>query len=478
MPTIRERFKKSWNIFFGRDPTNEDKFEYVPAKFDVGYGTSYRPDRLRYNRGNAKSIVPTIYNRIAMDVAAIELRHVKVDENDRYQSDIDSHLNACLTYSANTDQTGRAFIQDVVHSMFDEGVVAIVPTDCDTDITRTKIYEAGIYALRVGKFLQWFPQHVKVSLYNETTGRHQEVMVPKSICAIVENPLYTIMNEPNSTMQRLIRTINNMDILNDQNSSGKLDMIIQLPYVIKSELKRQEAEKRRKDIEDQLTNSKYGIAYADGTERIVQLNRSLENNLWQQVTDLTTQLYNQLGLTQTIFDGTANEETMLNYYNRTVEPICAALADEMERKFLSLTAYTQRQRIKFFRSPFKLVPAAQLADIADKFTRNEIMSSNEFRAEIGYKPVDSERANELINKNMPLPDVAPTDGMPVDEGMGETGELSEDPVADAVAAVGNTPDPLTEGAGEADAVDPNFDPMDLEASTTELEKKLKSMWRR
>lgn len=397
MPTIRERFKKSWNIFFGRDPTKEDSGN---TKVDYGFATGYRPDRTRRRYGNAKSIVPSVYNRIAMDVAAIQMRHVRVDENERYKEDIDSYLNSCLTYSANIDQTGRAFMQDAVHSMFDEGVIAIVPTDCDVNQDRTQISEAKIYSLRVGKIIGWFPTAVKVSLYNERTGRHQEVIVEKSMCAIIENPLYEIMNEPNSTLQRLVRTINRMDILDDQNTSGKLDLIIQLPYVIKSELRKKEAEKRRQEIEDQLTNSKYGVAYADGTERIVQLNRSVENNLWQQVTDLTTQLYNQLGLTQSIFDGTADEQTMINYYNRTIEPICSAIADEMMRKFLSQTAYSQKQRIKYFRNPFKLVPVSQLADIADKFTRNEILSSNELRAEIGYKPVDDPRADELRNKNI------------------------------------------------------------------------------
>lgn len=397
MPTIRERFKKSWNAFTGRDPTKE--YYYVPPDIATGPGTSYRPDR-RMKLYNVKTIVPTIYNRLAVDVANINFKHVRVDENENYKEDIDSYLNDCLFMEANIDQTGRSLLQDIAFSMFDDGVVAVVPVEADTNATNTKVNEAKIYQLRTANITQWFPAAVQVSLYNEKTGRHEDVILPKSLIAIVENPFYAIMNEPNSTLQRLVRTINKLDAFNEQNASGKLDLIIQLPYVIKSELRRKEAEKRRGEIEDQLANSKYGVAYTDGTERIVQLNRSLENNLWQQVKDLTTELYNQLGLTQSIFDGSADEQTMINYYNRTIEPICSAISEEFQRKFLTQTARSQKQRIHFIRDPFKLVPVNQLADIADKFTRNEILSSNEVRSKVGFKPVSDPRADELRNKNI------------------------------------------------------------------------------
>lgn len=392
MPTVLDRFKKSWNAFMGRDPTISNR--------EYGYGSSIRPDRMRFTYNNAQTIIASVYNRIAVDVSAIDIKHVKLDENKTYESDVNSFLNDCLVYEANIDQTGRAFIQDVVQSMFDEGCVAIVPTFADLNATHTKVNEAKIYSLRTGKVKSWFPTAVTVNCYNDKTGRREDITLPKSLVAIVENPFYSVMNEPNSTLQRLLRTINQLNSYNDQNTSGKLDMIIQLPYVIKSELKRQEAERRRAEIEEQLTNTKYGIAYADGTERIVQLNRSLENNLWQQVKELTEELYNQLGLTQTIFDGTANEQTMINYNNRTIEPICAAIANELERKFLTITARTQGHAIRYFRDPFKLVPVNQLADIADKFTRNEIMSSNEFRVKIGLPPSDDPKADELRNANL------------------------------------------------------------------------------
>lgn len=392
MPTVLDRFKKSWNAFMGRDPTIDHK--------EYGYGSSIRPDRMRFTYNNAQTIIASVYNRIAIDVSAIDIKHVKLDENKTYEDDVNSYLNDCLMYEANIDQTGRAFIQDVVQSMFDEGCVAVVPTEADLNQTRTKVNEAKIYSLRTGKVIAWYPTAVTVNVYNDRTGRREDITLPKSVVAIIENPFYSVMNEPNSTLQRLLRTINQLNTFNDQNSSGKLDMIIQLPYVIKSDLKRQEAERRRAEIEEQLTGSKYGIAYADGTERIVQLNRSLENNLWQQVKELTEELYNQLGLTQTIFDGTANEQTMINYNNRTIEPICAAIANELERKFLTVTARTQGHAIRYFRDPFKLVPVNQLADIADKFTRNEIMSSNEFRVKIGFKPSDDPKADELRNANL------------------------------------------------------------------------------
>lgn len=392
MPTVLDRFKKSWNAFMGRDPTIDHK--------EYGYGSSIRPDRMRFTYNNAQTIIASVYNRIAIDVSAIDIKHVKLDENKTYQDDVNSYLNDCLVYEANIDQTGRAFIQDVVQSMFDEGCVAVVPTVADLNQTKTKVNEAKIYSLRTGKVIAWYPTAVTVNVYNDRTGRREDITLPKSVVAIIENPFYSVMNEPNSTLQRLLRTINQLNTFNDQNASGKLDMIIQLPYVIKSDLKRQEAERRRAEIEEQLAGSKYGIAYADGTERIVQLNRSLENNLWQQVKELTEELYNQLGLTQTIFDGTANEQTMINYNNRTIEPICAAIANELERKFLTVTARTQGHAIRYFRDPFKLVPVNQLADIADKFTRNEIMSSNEFRVKIGFKPSDDPKADELRNANL------------------------------------------------------------------------------
>lgn len=390
MPTIGERFKRSWNAFIGRDPTT----------YQIDYaGTSYRPDK-RYLRSNAQSILGFVYNRIAVDVASVDIRHVRVDENGSYKETIDSYLNDCFSLEANLDQSGRAFIQDVAMSMFDEGVVALVPTDCEVNKSRTEVEGANVYSLRTGRIVTWYPTDIKVDVYNERLGKREEIIVPKTLTAIIENPFYSLMNEPNSTLQRLLRTIADLNVYNGNNTSGKLDLIIQLPYVIKSELRKREAEKRRKELEDQLNGSTYGVAYADGTERIIQLNRSLENNLWAQVKELTEQLYNQLGITTSIFDGTADEATMINYYNRTIEPVVAAICDDSKRKFLSRTAITQGQSIKYFRDPFKLVPVSQLAEIADKLSRNEILSSNELRAEMGYKPVDNERANALQNKNI------------------------------------------------------------------------------
>ncbi len=397
MPSVLERFKKSWNAFTGRDPT-EQQYIQVSESFGTGYGV--RPDRMRFTRTNATTLIAAVYNRIAMDVASIEFKHVRVDEDRTYKGDIDSYLNDCLSFSANIDQTGRALIQDIVQSMFDEGSVAVVPVDADLNSTRTRVNEAKIYSLRVGKILTWYPQAVKVKLYNELTGRKEDIIVPKTLCAIIENPLYSIMNEPNSTLQRLLRTINQLNSYNDQNTSDKLNMIIQLPYIVKSEIKRNEAKRRMQDLEEQLANSKYGVAYADGTEKIIQLNRSLENNLWQQVKDLTAELYNQLGMTENVFNGTANEQEMINYNNRTIEPLCAAITLEMARKFITPTARTQGQDIRYFRDPFKLVPVNQIADMADKFTRNEIMSSNEFRTKIGLKPSDDPKADELRNSNL------------------------------------------------------------------------------
>lgn len=388
------RLKHAWNAFLNKDPT-------ANAHYNVGTGYSYRPDRFRLTRGNERSIVTSVYNRIALDVAAINIQHVQLDDEGRFLNIVTSGLNNCLSLEANIDQTGRAFIQDIVMSMMDEGCVAIVPVDTDIDPEKTNGYD--ILTMRVGKILDWYPQHVRVRVYNENTGLKQDIIFPKSSVAIVENPLYAVINEPNSTMQRLIRKLNLLDAVDEQSSSGKLDLIIQLPYVIKSEARRQQAEKRRKDIEEQLAGSKYGIAYTDGTERITQLNRSLENNLMKQIEYLTSMLYSQLGITQSILDGTADDKTMLNYYNRTIEPIISAIADEMKRKFLTKTARSQRKSILFFRDPFKLVPVAELAEISDKFTRNEIATSNEIRQVIGWKPSNDPKADELRNSNLSAP---------------------------------------------------------------------------
>lgn len=386
------RLKHAWNAFTGTDYTTYQ---------DVGPGYSSRPDRIRLTRGNERSIITSVYNRIALDVAALNVQHIRLDENGRFLSVIQDGLNTCLTVEANIDQTARAFIQDIVVSMLDEGCVAIVPVDTTYDPSVTGSYD--IQTMRVGKILDWYPQHVRVRLYNERTGTKENILVPKSTVAIVENPLYAVVNEPNSTMQRLIRKLNLLDVIDEQSGSGKLDLIIQLPYVIKTEARRQQAENRRKDIEAQLSGTKYGIAYADGTERITQLNRSVNNNLMSQIEYLTSMLYSQLGITQSILDGTADEKTMLNYNNRTIEPIISAIVDEMKRKFLTKTARSQSQSISFFRDPFKLVPVNDIAEIADKFTRNEIMTSNEIRQVIGMKPSDDSRADELRNKNLSAP---------------------------------------------------------------------------
>ena len=392
MATIKSRFHKAWNAFLGRDPTDINNYSF-------SYGSAMRPDRPKLSITNERSLVNNIYNRLAVDAAAVNIEHVKVDENGRYEETIDSGLNECLKVEANIDQTGRALIQDVVMSMFDEGSVAIVPTDIDDedpDFPNSK----GILALRTGKILEWFPNDVRLSVYNELIGRREDIILPKSMVAIVENPFYSVMNEPNSTLQRLIRTLNRIDRLDEQNSSGKLDLIVQLPYAIKGELKQKQADARRQSIVDQLTGSKYGIAYIDGTEKVIQLNRSLDNNLWTQATDLTAMLYQQLGISETILNGTADEQTMKNYYSNTIDPILTAITEEMIRKFITKNGRTRGQSIKYFRDPFKLVPVSQLADIADKFTRNEIASSNELRAEIGWKPAKDPRADELRNKNL------------------------------------------------------------------------------
>lgn len=388
--TLGSRLKNAWNVFMNRDPTKEFQ--------NGGEVSYYRPDRPRLTRGNERSIVTSVINRIAMDAAAINIRHAQLDGNQRYLRDVDSGLSRCLNLEANVDQTGRALRQDIYMSMMDEGCVAVVPVETNDDPDETDGYE--ILSLRTGKITAWMPQHVRIRLYDERTGKREEVTVPKKTVAIVENPLYAVMNEPNSTMQRLMRKLALLDVIDEQNSSGKLDLIIQLPYVIKTEARRQQAENRRKDIEQQLAGSKYGIAYTDGTEKITQLNRSLENNLMAQIEYLTSMLYSQLGITKEIMDGTATEEVMLNYNNRTIEPLVSAVADEMKRKFLTKTARTQGKSVVFFRDPFRLVPVGKLAETADKFTRNEIMTSNEFRQVIGLKPSSDPKADQLHNSNL------------------------------------------------------------------------------
>lgn len=396
---LMSRLKHSWNAFMNnRDPTSTHR--------DVGPGYSYRPDRPRLTRGNERSIVTSIYNRIALDVSSININHCQIDKNGRFKESINSSLNTCLNLEANIDQTGRSFMQDVVMSMLDEGCVAIVPVDTFLDPSETTSYD--ILSMRTGKIINWYPKHVRVRVYNENTGNQEDITVPKSTVAIIENPLYAVINEPNSTMQRLIRKLNILDVIDEQSGSGKLDLIIQLPYVIKSEARRKEADKRRSQIEDQLRGP-YGIAYTDGTEKIVQLNRPIDNNLMKQIEYLTTMLYSQLGITQSILDGTADEQTMLNYHSRTIEPIVSAIVDEMKRKFLTKTARSQSQTIMFSRDPFKLVPINHIAEIADKFTRNEIMSSNEIRQTIGMKPSDDPKADELRNSNLNHPDENSTD---------------------------------------------------------------------
>lgn len=386
--TISNRLKHAFNAFMNRDPT----------PYNLGYSYSKRPDRPRLSRGNERSIVTAIFNRIAIDVASIGIKHCRLDENDRFVEDINSSLNDCLNVEANIDQTGRAFIQDVVMSMLDEGCVAIVPIDTTANPKTTNSYD--ILSMRTGKILDWYPDYVRVRVYNDRTGEKEDILLPKKQVAIIENPLYAIVNEPNSTMQRLIRKLSLLDVTDEQTASGKLDLIIQLPYMIKSEARRDQAERRRKDIETQLAEGKYGIAYTDGTEKITQLNRSVENNLMKQVEYLTNMVYSQLGITQTILDGTADEQTMLNYINRTIEPIVSAIVDEMKRKFLTKTARSQCQSISYFRNPFKLVPVNNIAEIADKFTRNEIMTSNEIRQIIGMKPSDDPKADKLQNSNI------------------------------------------------------------------------------
>ena len=388
MPKFTDRLRHAWNAFNGRDRP--------PGV--TGQGSSIRPDQPYRRVINDKSIVTAIENRIAIDVASIGIQHVRTDQNGRYVETITSGLTRALTVEANIDQTGRAFIQDLVMTMLDYGVAAAVPTETDLDPRLSASYD--VRQLRVGQVLEWFPKHVRLKLYNDYTGQRDEIILPKGMVAVVQNPLYAVMNEPNSTLQRLMRKLNMLDSIDEQTSAGKLDLIIQLPYVIKSEARRQQADLRRKEIEKQLAGSKYGIAYTDGTEKIIQLNRSLENNLLSQIEYLTKTLYSQLGLTEEVFNGTADEKAMLNYNNRTIEPIVSAITDEMKRTFLTRTAITQGQSIMFFKDPFKLVPVEKIADIADKFTRNEILSSNELRGIVGFKPVQDPRADELRNSNL------------------------------------------------------------------------------
>lgn len=406
---IKDRLQHAWNAFVNnRDPT----YGYQYA----GSGYTHRPDRPRLTRGNERTIITSICNRIALDVAAISIRHVKLDDNDRFISYVNSGLDECLTTEANMDQTGRAFIHDAVMSMLDEGCVAIVPVDTTINPKITGSYD--IRSMRTGKILEWKPAHVKVKLYNDQTGNKEEIWLPKKTVAIVENPFYAVMNEPNSTMQRLIRKLALLDAIDEQSGSGKLDLIIQLPYIVKTPARKQQAEERRKDIETQLSGSKYGIAYTDGTERITQLNRPVENNLMKQIEYLTNLLFSQLSFHQSILDGTADEKTMLNYTNRTLEAIVSAIVDELKRKFITKTARAQHQSIRFFRDPFKLVPVADLAEISDKLTRNEIATSNEMRQVIGWKPSDDPKADQLVNSNISQPAKAPaaTNDAPVPEG--------------------------------------------------------------
>ena len=388
---ILDRLAHGWNAFINnRDPT----YSYR----DLGMSYSYRPDRVRFTRGNERTIVTAIYNRIALDVAAIDIRHVKLDDNDRFTETVPSKLDRCLTTSSNIDQTGKAFIQDVVMSMFDEGSVAIIPVDTTIDPTITGSFD--IETMRTAKILEWYPRHVKVSVYNDNKGVRQDLILPKNSVAIIENPFYAVMNEPNSTLQRLIRKLRLLDVIDEQSGSGKLDLIIQLPYIIKTDARRQQAEARRKDIEDQLAGSKYGIAYTDGTERITQLNRPVENNLMKQIEYLTSMLFSQLSFHQSILDGTADEKTMLNYENRTVLTIVTAIVDEVKRKFLTETARSQKKSVMYFRNPFKYATAVDFAESADKYTRNEILSSNEVRQIIGFKPSSDPKADQLINSNI------------------------------------------------------------------------------
>lgn len=388
---ILDRFKHAWNSFIGEEQ------QTIVRDYNLGYSSTYRPDRVRFSKGNERSIVTAIYNRIAIDCSTIQIKHVKMDKDDRFLETIDSNLNNCLTVEANKDQQSRAFIQDVVMSLFDEGSVAIVPIDTSANIKNGTF---DILSMRTGKILQWFPDHVQVEVYNDRKGLRETLTLPKKSVAIIENPHYAVMNEKNSILQRLILKLNILDVIDQQSGSGKLDLIIQLPYVIKSEARKAQADRRRKDIEDQLSGSKYGIAYTDGTEKITQLNRSVENNLLKQIEYLTSMLNGQLGINESILDGSADEKIMLNYMNRTIEPILAAITLEIDRKFLTKTARTQGHSVRYFNDPFRLVTVTNLAEVADKFTRNEIMTSNEMRQIIGMRPIKDPKADELRNKNL------------------------------------------------------------------------------
>lgn len=402
---LAERLKRSWNAFIDKDSTNIRKDNYS--------GSYYRPDRVRLSRGNERSIVTSVLNRIALDAASIAIKHCKLDKDDRFEKEITSSLNNCLTIEANIDQTARAFMHDAYMSMLGDGCVALVPVDTSGNPNTNSSYD--IYTMRTGKIVQWYPNRVKVNVYNDRTGNREDITINKNAVSIIENPWFAVMNEPNSTLQRLMRKLILLDSIDEQTSSGKLDLIIQLPYVVKSEARRAQANERRAEIEQQLTGSKYGIAYTDGTEKITQLNRPVENNLMKQIEYLTSMLYSQLNITQSILDGTADEKTMLNYYTRTIEPLVAAVTDEMNRKFLTKTARSQKHKLMFFRDPFKLVPANDLAEIADKFTRNEILTKNEFRQIIGYKPSNDPKADKLVNSNIAQPnDGASTEPKPVE----------------------------------------------------------------
>lgn len=431
--SFSKRLKNAWNIFMNRDPPNRDPYSYDPYYYDLetrninlGLGSGYRPDRSRLTRGNERTIITSLYDRIAMDCSTITINHARLDENGRFKEIIDSGLNYCLNVEANKDQTGRSFIQDYVLSLCDNGCVAIVPIDTDKNPLLTDSYD--IHSFRIGRITQWFPDYVQVNLYNDRTGLKEDVILPKRIVGIVENPLYSIMNEPNSVLQRLIKKLNLLDVVDEQSSAGKLDLIVQLPYVVKTDTKKKIAEERKKDIEAQLSNSKYGIAYIDATEKITQLNRPIDNHLMEQIGYLTDMVYSQMGMTKSILEGTANDQEMLNYNNRIIEPIMSALVDELKRKFLTKTARSQGQSIIIFRDPFKLVPINQIADIADKLTRNEILTSNEVRQMIGMKPVDNPRADELINKNINTPEgMYPEMGDPYSMDQNQNG-YQEEPV--------------------------------------------------
>lgn len=423
-PTLLTRVKNSWNAFRNRDPT---MFYNEP-----GMSYTYRPDRPRFSRGNERTIATSVFNKIAMDVAAVDIRHCRIDANGRYVEDIKSDFNECLTLEANIDQTYRAFRQEAVMSMFDEGVIAIVPIETKGDPVLGTSFD--IRSMRTGKIIEWFPRSVKIEVYNDQTGRKEQIIMPKKSVAIVENPLYSVINEPNSTLKRLLRKLALLDAIDEQSASGKLDLIIQLPYVVKGELKQQQADKRRDAIVDQLRGP-YGIAYIDGTEKVTQLNRSIENNLPKQIENLTNQFYSQIGMTSSIMDGTADEQTMLNYNNRTIEPIVSAIVDAMKRSFLSKTARTQGQTIMAFRDPFKLVPINNIAEIADKFTRNEILTSNEVRQIIGFKPSDDPKADQLINSNLNHVENGDINNLPTTNSMNE---LLSKPISELMNEISST----------------------------------------